>query len=505
MRSGSIHGGSVIKTMDWRAHRWGTGGVGYAVLALALLLLGAIIALLLGGVLGKMGLYAVAALIVLTVMSILLITRQHAIAVTLVLAIHLYADWYLGLYFVALPLALALLFIFFLESREGDGKHRGDGREKGWVEPPALWLWGLFLAVTILPALRGAPDLFDRALYYPNVIAAALVFFWLGVLLARDGGSIRQLFKCLAALGALVALHTVVQEITGRTLLGTQQADAFLASKSFYALSGSSIQRVGSFFLDPNWDGAFLAMLLFMPLGLFVESSLFLEKILYFSEAGVILLALLFTFSIGAFVGAAGGFCAFLLLVGRFRHRLILVFLLIIAAVAVIRLFPTQIDLLLQHGSQANELSLRVGAWETAIRVIAAYPLAGVGFGLNSYGVSAEPYRVPAEFVALGHPHDSYLELAAMGGLPVLLLFLALLIFNVWLALRNWQAADVRSRSLLAGGIASVMALTANSISINGWTLPPLAAVGWLALGVCASPLLAKKVQGVKSAMGGKA
>jgi hypothetical protein len=45
---------------------------------------------------------------------------------------------------------------------------------------------------------------------------------------------------------------------------------------------------------------------------------------------------------------------------------------------------------------------------------------------------------------------------------------------------------------LLGGGIAAVLALSINSVSINGWTLPPLAAPGWLILGAIASPLLRK-------------
>jgi O-antigen ligase len=133
---------------------------------------------------------------------------------------------------------------------------------------------------------------------------------------------------------------------------------------------------------------------------------------------------------------------------------------------------------------------LRSGAWATAIRVIEAFPLTGIGLGLQNYALKAEPYRVPAQYVPLVHPHNSYLELAAMAGLPVLLIFLALLLTACWFALRNWAIADIRVRPLLAAGIAAAVALSANSVSINGWTLPPLAALGWLVLGACSSPLL---------------
>ncbi|HEV2655403.1 MAG TPA: hypothetical protein VGT82_10605, partial [Ktedonobacteraceae bacterium] len=41
------------------------------------------------------------------------------------------------------------------------------------------------------------------------------------------------------------------------------------------------------------------------------------------------------------------------------------------------------------------------------------------------------------------------------------------------------------------------IALSVNSISINGWTLPPLAAIGWFLLGILASPLLMREPVGM--------
>jgi len=82
-----------------------------------------------------------------------------------------------------------------------------------------------------------------------------------------------------------------------------------------------------------------------------------------------------------------------------------------------------------------------------------------------------------------------------MGGLPLLTVFIALLGYALWLALRNWAQADRRTRSLLGAGITAVIVLSCNSWTINGWTLPPIAGVGWLILGVTSSPLLAKSIK----------
>ncbi len=113
--------------------------------------------------------------------------------------------------------------------------------------------------------------------------------------------------------------------------------------------------------------------------------------------------------------------------------------------------------------------------------------------GLQAYMLRAEPYRVPEQYRPLAHPHNSYLELGAMAGLPVLVTFVAFILFALWQALRNWALVNVRQRALLGSGIAVVIVLSTNSLSVNVWTLPPLAAFGWVILGSVSSPLLIEK------------
>jgi O-antigen ligase len=91
----------------------------------------------------------------------------------------------------------------------------------------------------------------------------------------------------------------------------------------------------------------------------------------------------------------------------------------------------------------------------------------------------------------LAHPHESYLEMGAMGGVFFLLLFLAILGMMFARALTVLRLAGNSTRAMLAGILAMVVTLSANSFAINGWTLGPLATYGWLLLGVAASPLLA--------------
>jgi O-antigen ligase len=451
-------------------------------------LISIMIALLIGGMLGLFGSYAMAVVLGTLMMTIIIFLRQDELAAMIVIAVHLYVDWYLAFRVVALMIVFTLLIVFFLTR----------STRYPWAEPRHLWLWFLFLAITIIPSINGATTRYDALFYYPNVIVSAFVMYWLGTILGQSVISVRRLFQLLTVLAVALAIHTLIEAITGKVLFATSHYDAFLTGVSNYQLSGSYTHRAESFFIDPNWNGTFLAMMVFIPFGLFVASPSLLKKALNFGAICFILPALLFTYSNGAWIGAFAGIIAFIFFVGRMRYRILIPLLIIFVAAVIMFYFPLQLSLQLQHASNPEEIGLRVGAWQTALRVIQAFPWTGIGLGLYTYLARAEPYRVPAQYVPLAHPHNSYLEIAAMAGLPVLLLFVALLLSSLWLAMRNWRLVEVQNRSLLGGGIASIVALSVNSMSINGWTLPPICAIGWMILGVLSSPLLMKNLQGKK-------
>ncbi len=408
------------------------------------------------------------------------ILRHDELAATLIIAVHLYVDWYLGLAFSAQLLTLGLLFLLFLRRSS----------LRPWVKPRALWLWILFLVLAIIPATYNS-NLRDSIYYYFNVIFNPLLLFWLGLAVAQDAASVRRLLKILAFFAALLAIHTIIEARTGILLFKTTRYDASIQDLLHFELGNTGIFRAEAFLLNPDSNGGFFAMMLLLPLGLFIDSSSLREKALYLVEILLMVLALLFTFSTGAWIAASVGMLFFIVFAGRMRYRIQISLFLLFAALVIFVGFPSQLHNLLQHASAPDEWSLRVGVWQTGLRVIQAYPLTGIGLGRYNYIQFAQPYRVPAQFVPVYHPHNSYLEEAALGGIPLDLLFIALLTLAFWLAVRNWLRADAATRSLLAGGLASVITLSFYSLSNAGWTLTPLTAIGWLLMGVLASPLLA--------------
>ncbi len=443
-----------------------------------------IIALLVGGALGIFGTYALIVVLGILIMTCIITLRQDEVAIMAIIAAEICVDWYLGLHIVSQLIAVVLLSIFFLTRSP----------RYPWVEPRALWLWVVFLILPLPAVIQGDHQYYDLAFYYPNLFFGALVMFWLGMLVARNKQHLRTLFQALAVLGSLLAIHTIIQTRTGIVIFGTSHFDAYLAQESNFTLANSGgASRAGSFFENPDWNGTFFAMMLFLPLGLFTEAASFLPKLLYFVEMLLMSIALLFTYSIGAWLGALAGVIAFILFAGHGYSRILVPILMVIVGGVLVINFPTEINLLSQHASNPAELLLRSGAWQTAINVIRAFPITGVGLGFLNYAQRAEPYRVSSQYIPLAHPHNSYLELGAMAGLPVLSLFLVLLLFALWQAWCNWRQLDKGTRCLLGGGFATIIALSVNSISINGWTLPPLAAIGWLILGAIASPLITRE------------
>ena len=431
----------------------------------------------------------VGALAALGLGAVLIISRQDALLAVVCISASVLIDWLQEVPWpydivpVAALVALAVIGYRWLTQSP----------EYPWVSPPHLWLWGL-LPVLAAPAIYTSILLSEALYYYMWFMIVPLVMYLLGILVARDLSQVRRLLSLLSGFGALIALHTIIETQTGIFLFQTGSTGSYLAIYSdFIKLPGTQIERAGSFLLNPDSNGTFLAVIALLPVGLFVESRSLLAKTIYGIEFALILVALLDTYSAGGVVAAGVGLVVFLVLpVGSNRHRLGAAALLCIAAAVLYFVFPSQLGLLLQHGSSPQELSLRTGIWQTTIRMIKAYPLTGIGLGPQTFLAREDLYRVPLQYVSEPTAHNSYLELAAGAGLPVLAIFLAILGGALWLAFHNFKQTDRQHRPLLGGLIAAIIVLSINSLQGIGWTLAPAAWMAWLLLGAAGSPLLVR-------------
>lgn len=413
----------------------------------------------------------------------LLLAGRDELTAGLLIPVAVFLDFYQP---VTFPLHLAGLLAILLTGLLLARSFLWQTAERVWVALPYPRLCLLWLVVGAVAAVYG-PSVTEAASFYVRIILGPFLIFVLGAQVTRDARRLRTLLAVLTVMGVIIALHSMIITTTGDFLFETPAQYNYLVSVGNFHLRGTAIYRAGSFLENPDWNGVFLAMLVFVPVGLGLSAATTRVRAFCFGAAAIILAGCLCTFSVASFFALTVGFAVFLILSGRSRVTRQLLIMAAAAVFALLMLFPSNVWLLVHHGVGDGALSLRLGAWETALRLIASRPLAGIGLSSSAYLTLAEPFRVPAQYTPLSHPHEAYLELAALGGIPLLLVFLALIGALFRRAARMVARADAASRPLLVGAFVSVVTLAVNSLAINGWTLAPLAAMGWLLLGAVTS------------------
>ena len=440
------------------------------------------------GMFSSFALVALAAFVGIVVLGYLFAVEQYALLALLIFRAGLFVDYFLLLPLpLNLPVVAAFLALLFLAAC-----FFAHSAARPWIRVPHLGWWIGLLILTIPSAIRGGLLVGGGGSYYFQIFFDALLFYMIGVQVARDVSQVRRLFGILSGFATLIAIHSILQAETRSALYPTPHWDSYLASVNNFALAGSNEIRAGSFFINPDNNGTFLALMLFIPVSLFLESSSRRLKGLYVLETVLILLGLFFTYSLISIGALCVGAICFILLVGRGRFRFYALGLSGAVVLVIFIAFPSLLRLLLSHGGSAvQEFLQRAGAWITALRVILAYPLTGVGLGVDSYLNGSEPYRVPLETgTGWYHPHNSFLEIAARCGLPALIFFLVVFWKSGRRAFRNYRRSGKAQRTLLGGGITALTVMTVNSLASDSWTLPPLVLVGWLLLGALSSPML---------------
>jgi O-antigen ligase len=412
--------------------------------------------------------------------------EQYEALVLVILGVRIIEDFYhlvpLPLYFpvVALALAMGVIALFFLTQSE----------DRPWVALPHWRVWLIFLVLPV-PAMLLAADIGDSITYYLSVFVSAVVFALLGTLLARDTARVRRLLNMVEALGAAIAAHGIIASVTGVFILSTPELANYLVTKSDLRITGTQFKRLGSFLFNPDTCGIFLAVVALLALGLLLTSSTRWGRSAHSIVLALLVLALLLTFSTAAMLAFGVGLLCIALLIGSKRLVLAIGGVVVAGGLVIFALFPAGVEAYLIHATRSGEVTLREGIWLTALRVIAAHPLFGVGLGPIAYLTRAEPYRVPLQTTAEAHPHNAFLEFAAMGGIPVALAFLCLLVlFALQLRATSRQAPPDFRPIVASGAAACLVATCVNSLASNGWTVFPMVALVWFVLGALTSPAL---------------
>lgn len=325
--------------------------------------------------------------------------------------------------------------------------------------PIALFLAAALLSLLVSEVLR--VSLRDLRTLILEPVAA----FYLATWFLRDRRDLAWLLAGLLLGGAAAAAMGLYQ---------------YLFTEHVVAVEGA--KRVLGPYLSPNHMGLYLgrtlpmalALLLFVP-GLRAPAALL---------AAFPAVALLLTFSVGAWLATLLATCTVVLLWQR-RALPALAAGAVVLAVAAVPLFS--VERVSSHFSISRGTSfIRLNLWQSSIQMIRDHPLLGVGMDNFLYhyrggylleGAVAEPN--------LSHPHNLvlnfWLQMGVLGVVAAGWLLAALA--QEWL--RLWRMPlPLLERALLAGIAGATVDLLAHGMVDNSYFLVDLAFHFWLLAGI---------------------
>ncbi len=358
---------------------------------------------------------------------------------------------------------------------------RGVARREVRLSPPPLLVpWTLWLGAMLLSVL-GALSLGSslKELVKWGEMAALYVMAW-HELERRD---ILVVTASMLAAGALAALQGIYQA------LFQVGPEGFL-----FPLAGRLWLRAYGTFMQPNPYGGYLGLTLPLAYGLVLVHVLYPARSttrlssalllgLAAASGGLMALALFFTLSRGAWLGAvaaalavsvllsrralvvsalAGGGAALLVVLGGVRRlpaalqQRLTDFLPYVGLVDIRRVEITD---------QNFAVIERLAHWYAAVGMFTDRPWLGVGVG--NYAAVYPAYKIPPWDDPLGHAHNIYLNVAAETGLVGLAayLFLWLAAFRLaWLAVRR---AEGVWRGVAVGCLGAFVHLTVHNVFDN--------------------------------------
>src|SRR5262249_60984238 len=96
----------------------------------------------------------------------------------------------------------------------------------------------------------------------------------------------------LDVMSTLLAMHSFIEALTGAFLFNTPALDTYLLTYGSFSLPGLQLTRAGSFLLNPDWNGVFMAMMAFVRLGLFSSATSSRSKPLHLTQIVLLVLGL---------------------------------------------------------------------------------------------------------------------------------------------------------------------------------------------------------------------
>lgn len=315
-----------------------------------------------------------------------------------------------------------------------------------------------------------------------------VVFFFL-VIHAVDRADVVKFCALLVGLATALSLYGLYEYIFLYRFIGEHIDISFV---DVIARKMISLRRVSSVFGWPNRLAGFLGMTIPVSIGLFFHEKRPKFRILLIVSAIVMLVCMLFTFSIGGWIALMGalifaGILSFRLMGRKLREVIsrrkalvsVIALLLIIAMVSVggviVKKRATPITL--------GAIKCRAAYLRGALGIIRDNFILGTGLG--TFKLIYPQYMPPMRGYGTKHVHNSYLEIWSEVGLVGVILFLIFIGQLISVGLRSFSnMGNQGHRFVMVGLISGIIAFLLHNILEFTYYCPEVSLYWWLLAGL---------------------
>ncbi|MDR3348371.1 MAG: O-antigen ligase family protein [Acidaminococcales bacterium] len=312
--------------------------------------------------------------------------------------------------------------------------------------PRQFWLLVLFFALAAA-SLPNSPR-YAESLYNFEALATQYFFiYWLAISYVRTRRELYGLFLALGAAAFLTASYGIYQYFGGGAAAAEWVDAAYfpdIRARAFSTLA------------NPNILASFLVTAMALCIGwVFADARLPAR-----AGAALVLLTsfacLVLTFSRGAWLSAA----AMLIAAAAFERRLL--YIVLPAALAPLVFLPNAVAERFVSAFQGADTSslLRFALWESTAAMVRDHPFTGIGWGAYRFVYPKYDFYIKNHDTIIYHAHNMYLHIAAEIGLLGLAVFLLLLFWHFYLALRVWKTAASAGEKACALGLCAMFFAT---------------------------------------------
>lgn len=319
---------------------------------------------------------------------------------------------------------------------------------------------GVFVALfSVVILLGGIVSIGGKA-----SLEAALVYFIilqgfnLIVNLFRTRDDCRHAFSVMAISGIIAAWYGVIQYLLGRT---TQN---WLDTEMFAYIEG----RATSFFDNPNVFGTYLILLLPFVFVFMLYSVGAKRKFLSLFSVGVSIVALVWTWSRGAWLGAIVGTALFFLI---FSYKTLQVMLAGGLCLPIVGYFlpQTVVDRFMSIGNMGDSSTYyRVYTWRGVMRMLKEVWISGVGVGQAAFE-QVYPLFAYVGMEATPHAHNLLMHILGETGVAGALTLAVVIVLFAQSCISAIVKLSGVERMTIAAGLCGVISTLVMGIADNIW------------------------------------